>query len=123
MSTGQPGPRTYVAVGPRGIDIIGLHRAIDPRTHSMMPGTARWIANRLLEATAIYEAVFGGDGSVPSTGAAPGTRPTLANGNPTEVPTGQLKWVCPCGKESSNKGAMSVHEKSCPYGPAHPVEA
>lgn len=114
VSTGQPGPPVTVVVTPGGIRIHG-------DTTQMKPSAARWLACRLQEATGIYEAVFGGDGSTPRDGgrARVALVPDGGTGADSGVPTAAVTvWACGCGKESTNKGAMAVHERTCPKGPA-----
>jgi hypothetical protein len=61
ISNGQPGPSPTVVVTPAGLMVYGLRLPL-------RPGVARWLALRLVEGVGIYEAVFGGDGSNPTSG-------------------------------------------------------
>jgi hypothetical protein len=89
----------------------------------LRPSTVRWLSLRLIEAAAIYETEYGGDGSIPQNGAstvlvgmkiADGTNVSPVGGELPAEP--EKKWVCPCGQSSANKGAMVVHTRSCGRG-------
>ncbi|HXJ63888.1 MAG TPA: hypothetical protein VNN79_09050 [Actinomycetota bacterium] len=60
-SDGQPGPGPVVWVTREGVRVSGIRPDLNP-------GAARWLGNRLIEAAAVYETVFGGDGSLPKNG-------------------------------------------------------
>jgi hypothetical protein len=114
VSSGQPGP-IIVVVTHQGIQIMNDVKG------SLRPSTVRWLSLRLIEAAAIYETEYGGDGSVPRSGAGmprpgrgmsePGREISPVGGDLPPEP--EKKWVCGCGKGSINKGAMVVHEKTC----------
>lgn len=109
------GPPVSVVVTPKGIQIFGRGIKVE---RTLRPGEARWLAIRILEGLGVYEATFGGDGTQPRDGL-PGRAPLVAEGGSNNEPrTGNTVWVCPCGRESKNRGAMSFHTAKCGRGPA-----
>lgn len=118
VSTGQPGPPVTVVVAPNGVRVHG-------DVTGLKPSAARWLACRLLEACGVYETTFGGDGSTPRDGGRAREIALVPDGGTGAKSTPGVratKWICGCGKESTNKGAMAVHENTCPNGPATAIE-
>lgn len=116
VSSGQPGP-IKVVVTHRGIQIMNEVRG------ELRPSTVRWLSLRLIEAAAIYETEYGGDGSIPRNGTDVAFPTGIeVDGKNTSPVGGELppepekKWVCPCGQSSVNKGAMAIHARSCGRG-------
>lgn len=109
VSSGQPGPPLSVVVTPKGLEVYGSGLRLE---RALRPSEARWLACRLLEALGMYEATFAGDGSAPPGG---GSRPPLAvaGGTDVAIPMNGRVWRCECGKESANRGALAIHEKTC----------
>lgn len=115
IANGQPGPPVHVVVTPGGIRVSG-------DLAEVRPGVARWLALRLAEAAGVYEAVFGGDGSTPASGVRARLTPLKTSSLALSQQHGPKRWLCGCGKVSSNRGGMSVHEKTCPKAPAVLIE-
>lgn len=115
VSDGQAGPPIRVVVTHLGVQVV------NPMSGTMRPSTARWVALRMIEGAGIYEAMFGGDSSIPKDGVGPLQRGMIPNTSPVGgdlPPEPESQWVCGCGKRSTNKGAMTIHERTCDKAPA-----
>lgn len=118
VSSGQPGPPITVIVTPGGVRVHG-------DMSQLRPGASRWLSLRLAEAAGIYEAVFGGDGTIATDGGRARRMGLVVHGGEgatSEPPDLRPYWVCGCGKKGHNKGAMAIHGASCKNGPVTEVD-
>lgn len=104
---GQGPPGLEVVVTPKGVSIYGAPAV-------MRPSVARWLALRTAEAAGIYEAVFGGDGTVARDGVRSRPDPVppmVIRSGPAEIAA--TVWYCTCGKSGSNAGGGTIHDQNC----------